>query len=77
MKKQKLVYHYYRYNGKVLQAKREIPYEMKLTSRMLLDELCFTWKKTRLEAAINQAIDNGNKEAFLRLSKEYKHFIWE
>ncbi|MGY0694897.1 IDEAL domain-containing protein [Virgibacillus sp. FSP13] len=77
MKKQKLIYRYYRYEGDVLHAKREIPYELKLSSRLLLDELCFNWNKARLEDAINNAIDEGNKEAFLKWSEAYKHFIWE
>lgn len=77
MKKQKLVYRYFRYDGNVLHAKREIPYELKLSSRLLLDELCFSWNKAHLESAINHAIDEGNKEKFMKLSKEYKHFVWE
>lgn len=77
MKKQKSVYHYYRYNGDVLHVKREIPYELKLTTRLLLDELCFNWNKQRLEEAINQSIDEGDKQTFLTLSEKYRHFIWE
>ncbi|HLR66565.1 IDEAL domain-containing protein [Virgibacillus alimentarius] len=77
MKKQKTIYRYYRYEGNILHAKREIPYELKLTSRLILDELCFKWNKKRLEAAINRSIDTGNKQEFLKLSKAYNHFIWE
>ncbi|WP_106498123.1 IDEAL domain-containing protein [Lentibacillus sp. Marseille-P4043] len=77
MKKQKLIYRYYRYEGDMLHAKREIPYELKLSSRLLLDELCFSWNKARLEDAINNAIDEGNKEAFLKWSEAYRHYIWE
>lgn len=77
MKKEKLVYRYYRYEGEVLQAKREISFELKLTSRLLLDELCFSWNKEKLETAINSSIDTGNKEEFLKLSELYKHFVWE
>ncbi|GGB51391.1 IDEAL domain-containing protein [Virgibacillus dakarensis] len=77
MKKQKVVYRYYRYDGNLLHAKREIPYELKLSSRLLLDELCFNWNKAQLEAAINKSIDEGNKTEFIKLSEEYKHFIWE
>lgn len=77
MKKQKVVYHYYRYNGDVLHAKREIPYELKLTTRLLLDELCFHWNKQRLEEAVNRSIDEGDKQTFLALSEKYRHFIWE
>ncbi|SDQ85602.1 IDEAL domain-containing protein [Virgibacillus subterraneus] len=77
MKKQKLVYRYVRYDGKALDAKREVSYELKLSSRMLLDELCFNWNKERLETAINSSIDTGNKKKFFQLSKEYRHYIWE
>lgn len=77
MKKQKTVFRYYRYEGNVLHARREIPYELRLSSRMILDELCFNWNKARLEAAINSSIDERNEEKFLQLSKEYKHYIWE
>ena len=77
MKKQKMIYRYYRYDGAVLHAKREIPYELKLASRFILDELCFNWNKENLEAAINRSIDTGNKQKFLKLSKAYRHYIWE
>lgn len=77
MKKQKMIYRYYRYDGSVLHAKREIPYELKLSSRFILDELCFNWNKEKLEAAINRSIDTGNKQEFIKLSKAYSHYIWE
>ncbi|MEC5423717.1 IDEAL domain-containing protein [Virgibacillus sp. C22-A2] len=77
MKKEKSVYRYCRFNGSVLHAKREIPYEIKLYSKLVLDELCFNWNKEKLEVAINSAIDSGNREAFYELSKVYSHFIWE
>lgn len=76
MEKQKVNYHYYRYDGEVLQAKREIPFEVKLSSRLILDELCYTWNKAKIEDAINTAIDQGNKEEFINLSKRYKQYIW-
>ncbi|MFZ3577335.1 IDEAL domain-containing protein [Virgibacillus sp. DJP39] len=77
MKKQKIFYRYCRYDGKPLKAKREISFEFKLVSRLLLDELCFQWNKKHLEQAINYSLENGEKEEFHRLSKAYKHFIWE
>lgn len=77
MKKEKVIYRYMRYEGKQLQAKREISYDLKLISRLLLDEICFNWNKAQLEAAINSAIDDGNKEEFITLSEAYKQFIWE
>ncbi|PAV29324.1 hypothetical protein CIL05_13085 [Virgibacillus profundi] len=77
MKKEKIIYRYYRYDGKVLQAKREISFELKLSSRLILDELFFNWNKEKLENAINNSIDSGDKEAFLELSEAYKQFVWE
>lgn len=76
MEKQKVNYLYYRYDGEVLQAKREIPFEVKLSSRLILDELCYTWNKAKIEDAINTAIDQRNKEEFINLSKRYKQYIW-
>lgn len=77
MKKQKVCYHFSRYDGKPLEGKREISYEFNLVSRLLLDELCFQWNKQKLEEALNDAIDNKEKEKFLQLSETYKQFIWE
>ncbi|ASN06610.1 IDEAL domain-containing protein [Virgibacillus necropolis] len=77
MKKQKIFYRYYRYDGKPLEAKREISFEFKLASTLLLDELCFVFNKEKLEEAINNSIDRGDKERFLQLSEAYRHFIWE
>lgn len=77
MKKQKTVYRCSRYEGKILYAKKEVSFELKLSSRLFLDELCFNWNKKKLKASINNAIDTGDREAFNKLSKEYKHFIWE
>lgn len=77
MKKHKSVYRYYRYNGHVLHAKREIPYHIKLSSRLILDELCFNWNKAKLEAQINESIDTANKEQFIKLGEQYNRFLWE
>ncbi len=77
MNRQKEGYRFYRYNGKTLYAKREISYELRLNAQLVLDELCFNWNKLKLEEAINHSIDTGNKEQFLRLSKEYRNFVWE
>ncbi|MBP2076688.1 hypothetical protein [Oceanobacillus polygoni] len=77
MKKEKIVYRFYRYEGEKLQAKREIPYELRLFSRLILDELCFNWNKNRLEEDINSSIEKGNKEEFVKASEAYRHFIWE
>lgn len=72
MKKQKTVYRYNRATGPVLSAKREISYEIKLSSRLILDELCFNWNKNHLQEAINRAIDESNEETFQKLSKLYQ-----
>jgi len=77
MEKQKQVYRYFRYDGKKLLAKREIPFEIKLSSRLILDELCYKWNKATIESAINEAIEHGDKEKFLKLSRQYKHFTFE
>ncbi|WP_010529844.1 IDEAL domain-containing protein [Lentibacillus jeotgali] len=77
MKKQKLIYQLYRYAGKPMKAKRDVPFELKLSAQLVLDEMCFTWNKQTLESAINQAIDTGDRERFAQLSKEYRHYIWE
>ncbi|WBX80073.1 IDEAL domain-containing protein [Virgibacillus salarius] len=77
MKKQKTVYQFYRYSGEKIQAKREIPFELRFSSRLLLDELCFNYNKTLLEDNINNSIDEGNRDQFLKLSEDYRHFIWE
>lgn len=77
MEKQKQVYRYYRYDGKKLLAKREIPFEIKLSSRLMLDELCYKWNKAIIETAINEAIEQGDKEEFIKLSKKYKHYTFE
>lgn len=77
MKKEKIIYRFSRYNGEVVQAKREIPFDLQLSSRLILDEICFTWNKAQLENKINHSIDTGNKASFLQLSQAYKHFVWE
>lgn len=77
MEKQKQIYRYLRYDGKKLLAKREIPFEIKLSSRLVLDELCYNWNKEKAETEINDAIERGDKEKFLQLSHEYKHFTLE
>lgn len=75
MKKQKLTFRYFRYDGVVLHAKREIPYEIKLYSRLILDELCFNSNKSMLESAINRSLKTGNEEQFMKLSKQYKRYF--
>ncbi|HIS28800.1 MAG TPA: IDEAL domain-containing protein [Candidatus Avamphibacillus intestinigallinarum] len=75
MKKQLNLNQYHRYQGKVLTAHKEIPYDIQLSTRLILDELCFNWNKAYFEREINRSIDEKNKAAFLALSKQYKHYI--
>ncbi|AVQ98564.1 hypothetical protein ACTWPF_13515 [Oceanobacillus sp. M65] len=77
MKKEKLIYKYKRYEGKVSSARKEIPFEFRLTSRMILDEICFQYNKQIIETSINQAIADDNKEKFMESSEAFKQFIWE
>lgn len=77
MKKEKVVHRYYPYKGKVLTAKREIPFAMKLTAKMLLDEICFNWNKGQIEEEINDTLAKGDKEEFKRLCEVYMDYIWE
>lgn len=77
MKKEKKVYRFNRYIGSVLHAKKVISFEIKISARLLLDELCFKWNKQNLEAAINESLDNNDQENFIRLSALYKQSIWE
>ncbi|WP_058308286.1 IDEAL domain-containing protein [Gracilibacillus massiliensis] len=80
MKKHKLSYQLRKFDKNeqlVLKAKREIPFEIRLASQLVLDDLCFSWNKARLEEDINQSIDENNKEAFETLSKTFNSYIWE
>jgi DNA gyrase/topoisomerase IV subunit A len=77
MKKEKVNYLFCPYDGKVLIARREISFEIRLTSRLILDELCFNWNKKMLEEKINLSIQKGNKEEFASVREEYIQYIWE
>jgi uncharacterized protein YpiB (UPF0302 family) len=44
-------------------------------SQMILDEAWFKLKKVRLENLIDQALDDRNRDLFMRLSEEYKNFM--
>ncbi|MEN2767746.1 IDEAL domain-containing protein [Ornithinibacillus xuwenensis] len=77
MKKEKVIYRFCPYEGKVLNAKREISFEIRLASRLLLDELCFKWNKKMLEEKINDSIEKGNREEFASVREEYLNYIWE
>ncbi|MFC4403155.1 IDEAL domain-containing protein [Gracilibacillus xinjiangensis] len=80
MKKQKISYRLIPFNRnsmKAILARREIPYEIKLASQLMLDDLCFNWNKARLEEQINLAIEQNDKATFKTLSEQYKRFLWE
>lgn len=61
--------------SKVIFARREISFEVRLTAQMILDEICFQGNKARLDQAINQSLDQKDKERFQTLSKQYS-YIW-
>ncbi|HLR81418.1 MAG TPA: IDEAL domain-containing protein [Bacillota bacterium] len=77
MKKEKTIYQLIRYDGEVIHAKREIPYDIKLSSRLILDELCFKWNKHKLLKQIDEALEEGDRNKFARLSEAYNQYIWE
>ncbi|RCW69643.1 IDEAL domain-containing protein [Saliterribacillus persicus] len=80
MKKQKVNYRLRTFTSNKhlkLIAKREVSYEIKLASQLILDELCFSWNHARLEEDINQSIDEKNEEKFKELSESYNSYIWE
>lgn len=74
MKKQLTSYQLVCYVGVPLKAIREIPFEMKLTAQLLLDELCHSWNKSRLESMIDEALINKDREEFMQLSEKYKEY---
>ncbi|MDL4842727.1 IDEAL domain-containing protein [Aquibacillus rhizosphaerae] len=80
MKKHKVSYKLKVYSTKKVSrivAKREISYEIKLASKLVLDELCFNWNKAHLEHRINESIDSNDKETFIQLSKQFQMYSWE
>lgn len=77
MKKEKVVMMFFRYDGKPVQAKREVSFELRLEARMILDEICFLYNKCRLEESLNKALENRDKYAFIEHSEALKEFIWE
>lgn len=77
MKKEKIMYRFICYKGRPIDAKKEVSFEIKLVSRMVLDELCFNWNKEKLLDDLDRSFDHGNQEEFLRISEEYKQYVWE
>ncbi|WLV25496.1 IDEAL domain-containing protein [Aciduricibacillus chroicocephali] len=74
MKKQLTSYQLVCYVGEPLKAIREIPFEMKLTARLILDELCQSWNKARLEGMIDEALISGDRDSFMELSEKYREY---
>ncbi|NIK12675.1 IDEAL domain-containing protein [Alkalibacillus almallahensis] len=56
-------------------AYRDIPYEVKLASRLFLDEITYTFNKQRLEEQINDALDTGDVQSFNELSQQYGKYV--
>ncbi|MFB1051123.1 IDEAL domain-containing protein [Paraliobacillus sp. JSM ZJ581] len=80
MKKQKVNYYLIKYaalENASIKAKKEVSFEIKLASQLLLDELVSTRNKLHLEQRINQAIDDRDEIAFLELSKRYQVYAYE
>ncbi|WP_181349266.1 IDEAL domain-containing protein [Thalassobacillus sp. CUG 92003] len=80
MKQQKINYVLRRdpeFRNQVIAAKRELSYGIQLASRLLLDEMCFRFNKQRLDAQINDTLENEDRETFERLSKIYDPFTRE
>ncbi len=80
MKKQKISYRlisFDRNRNNAILARREISYEIKLASQLMLDDLCFNWNKARIEEQINLAIDQNDKATFDILSEQFRSYIWE
>lgn len=77
MKKEKASRLLYRYTGKPLRAKREIPYAIRLQARLTLDVICFKYNRKKLEEAINQALIENDEVKFRELSEQYKQYIWK
>ncbi|ENH95711.1 hypothetical protein J416_14682 [Gracilibacillus halophilus YIM-C55.5] len=78
MKKQKTTYQlksFYMNQKGHFMAKREISYEIKLVSQLLLDDLCYRWNKARLDEQINQAIDTNDTDTFMELSHMYQSYV--
>ena len=54
--------------------KQPISYEMKLTARFVLDEICFEANIAYLKEQIDVALDQGDREAFYTYSSLYKQY---
>jgi len=77
MKKEKVVFNFNRYDGKMLLAKNEISFDIQLTSRLLLDQLCYEFNKQQLQKRLDEALIKGDEKLFKELSVEYRQYLFE
>lgn len=75
MKKQEEIYYHHGYNGKAPKLTKEISFEIRLITRLIMDELCLNWNKCALEKIIDRSIDVKTKKVFMKYSEIYKDFV--
>lgn len=56
---------------------KEAPFEVAITARLILDDICYRWNKKQLQHEINEALDKGDYEAFMELSEKYRAYAWD
>lgn len=64
-------------NKKMSVKKGYIPFEMQMTARFILDEICFEANITYIKEQIDLALDQGNEKAFEHYSRLYKQYVKE
>ena len=52
---------------------RIVPVEPEMNSEMMLDKALRDYRKGQIEKAIDHALENRNKDEFLRLTEEFKN----
>lgn len=55
-------------------SKKHIPYEMQMAARFVLDEICFEANIVFVKEQIDDALDRGDRVAFLKYSSIYKQY---
>lgn len=53
----------------------EIPFEMTLVARLMMDEICYNWNRQHIQKKIDRAIDEGDFKALEKYSDIYRHYI--